>query len=147
MTPHLVMEAHRLTAHNTLVSTVRRLNYVYGSRTPNVPDDGAYRAIIQGQQDRFPTLRGIGIKHCWSGYVSAAYDAMPVFGATGAASLYCSTRAVRAPRPGPWLVTAGAFAGRATLSRIDGALRLRFAGRQYCASQLQPPPRFTRSSP
>lgn len=84
MTPHLVMEAHRLTTHNTIVSTVRQLNYVYGSRTPNVPDEGAYRAIIQGQQERFPTLRGLGVKHCWSGYVSVAYDAMPVFGATGA---------------------------------------------------------------
>ena len=49
-------------------------------------------------------------------------DNFAVFGATGAASLYCSTRAVRAPRPGPWLVAAGAFAGLATLSRIDGAL-------------------------
>lgn len=84
MTPHLVMEAHRLTAHNTLVSTVRQLNYAYGSQTPNVADEGAYRAIIQGQHARFPTLRGVGIKHCWSGYVSAAYDAMPVFGVIGA---------------------------------------------------------------
>lgn len=49
-------------------------------------------------------------------------DNFAVFGATGAASLYCSTRAIRAERPGPWLVAAGAFAGLATLSRIDGAL-------------------------
>ena len=49
-------------------------------------------------------------------------DNFAVFGATGAASLYCSMRAIRAPRPGPWLVAAGAFAGLATLSRIDGAL-------------------------
>ena len=49
-------------------------------------------------------------------------DNFAVFGATGAASLYCSMRAVRAPRPGQWLVAAGAFAGLATLSRIDGAL-------------------------
>jgi 4-amino-4-deoxy-L-arabinose transferase-like glycosyltransferase len=47
-------------------------------------------------------------------------DNFAVFGATGAASLYCSTRAVRADRPGPWLVAAGAFAGLATLTRIDG---------------------------
>ena len=47
-------------------------------------------------------------------------DNFAVFGATGAASLYCSMRAVRAPRPGLWLVAAGAFAGLATLSRIDG---------------------------
>jgi len=49
-------------------------------------------------------------------------DNFAVFGATGAASLYCSTRAIRAPRPGPWLVAAGMFAGFATLARIDGAL-------------------------
>ena len=49
-------------------------------------------------------------------------DNFAVFGATGAAALYCSMRAVRAPRPGPWLVAAGAFAGLATLARIDGAL-------------------------
>ncbi|HEX2140796.1 MAG TPA: glycosyltransferase family 39 protein, partial [Candidatus Limnocylindria bacterium] len=47
-------------------------------------------------------------------------DNFAVFGATGAASLYCSTRAVRAERLGPWLVAAGAFAGLATLARIDG---------------------------
>jgi 4-amino-4-deoxy-L-arabinose transferase-like glycosyltransferase len=47
-------------------------------------------------------------------------DNFAVFGATGAASLYCSMRAIRAPRPGPWLVAAGAFAGLATLARIDG---------------------------
>ena len=47
-------------------------------------------------------------------------DNFAVFGATGAASLYCSMRAIRADRPGPWLVAAGAFAGLATLSRIDG---------------------------
>jgi Dolichyl-phosphate-mannose-protein mannosyltransferase len=49
-------------------------------------------------------------------------DNFAVFGATGAASLYCSMAAVRASRPGPWLVAAGAFAGLATLARIDGVL-------------------------
>src|SRR5687767_411196 len=49
-------------------------------------------------------------------------DNFAVFGATGAASLYCSMRAVRAARPGPWLAAAGAFAGLATLARIDGVL-------------------------
>ncbi|HEX7067718.1 MAG TPA: glycosyltransferase family 39 protein [Candidatus Limnocylindria bacterium] len=48
-------------------------------------------------------------------------DNFAVFGATGAGSLYASMRAVRAPRPGPWLVLGGALAGLATLSRIDGA--------------------------
>lgn len=49
-------------------------------------------------------------------------DNFAVFGATGAASLYCSSRAVRAALAGPWLIAAGAFAGLATLARIDGVL-------------------------
>jgi 4-amino-4-deoxy-L-arabinose transferase-like glycosyltransferase len=49
-------------------------------------------------------------------------DAFVVFGAAGAAAIWCSMRAVRAPRPGPWLVAAGAFVGLATLARVDGLL-------------------------
>ncbi|HGH1346121.1 TPA: NAD(P)/FAD-dependent oxidoreductase [Acinetobacter baumannii] len=83
ITPHLMMESHRLTAHNTMVMTVKKLNYVYGSKTPNVPDNGAYALLAQTLRERHPTLRDIGIKHCWSGYVSVAYDALPVVGTTG----------------------------------------------------------------
>jgi hypothetical protein len=49
-------------------------------------------------------------------------DNFAVFGATGAASLYCCMRAVRSPVAGRWLVGGAAFAGLATLARIDGAL-------------------------
>ncbi|WP_217474056.1 NAD(P)/FAD-dependent oxidoreductase [Stutzerimonas stutzeri] len=84
ITPHLTMESHRLTAHNTMVLTVKKLNYVYGSKTPNVPDHGAYDALAKTLRERYPSLQGLGIQHCWSGYVSVAYDALPVVGATGA---------------------------------------------------------------
>jgi len=80
ITPHFIMESHRLTAHNTMVLTVKTLNYVYGSKTPNVPDDKAYAALVRTLRERHPTLRDLGIKHCWSGYVSVAYDALPVVG-------------------------------------------------------------------
>lgn len=49
-------------------------------------------------------------------------DNFAVFGVAGAGSLYASTRAIGASRPGPWLVLAGALAGLATLARIDGVL-------------------------
>lgn len=49
-------------------------------------------------------------------------DNFAVFGVTGAASLYCAQRAVRAARPGRWLLAGGALAGLATLARIDGVL-------------------------
>ena len=49
-------------------------------------------------------------------------DNFAVFGAAGAAAIWCSTRAVSAARPGPWLVAAGVATGLATLARIDGLL-------------------------
>ena len=49
-------------------------------------------------------------------------DAFAVFGAAGAGAIWCSTRAVRTPSPGPWLVAAGALVGLATLARVDGLL-------------------------
>lgn len=84
MTSHLVMESHRLTARNTLVLTTKRLGYAYGSRTPHEPDETAYKALEQTLCARFPTLGGVGIRACWSGYISFAYDALPVVGEAGA---------------------------------------------------------------
>ncbi|GGO87654.1 oxidoreductase [Marinobacterium nitratireducens] len=84
ITAHWTMESHRLTARNTLLVTTKRLDYAYGSQTPNVPDAAAYGALAGALNERFPTLRGLGIRACWSGYVSMAYDALPVVGETGA---------------------------------------------------------------
>lgn len=83
-TPHWVMESYRLTARDTLLVTTKRLGYAYGSRTPNVPDVTAYHALAQALEERFPTLRDVPIRACWSGYVSFAYDALPVVGESGA---------------------------------------------------------------
>ncbi|MGU7778857.1 NAD(P)/FAD-dependent oxidoreductase [Burkholderia sp. PU8-34] len=83
VTSHFTMESHRLTARNTLVLTTKRLHYVYGAQTPNVRDDAAYRALMNALCDRFPTLGGLAIRSCWSGYISFAGDALPVVGETG----------------------------------------------------------------
>ncbi|VWB37039.1 FAD-dependent oxidoreductase [Burkholderia lata] len=83
VTPHLTMESHRLTARNTLLVTTKRLDYVYGSRTPNVPDEAAYRALLATLRARFPQLGNLPVRACWSGYISFASDALPVVGATG----------------------------------------------------------------
>ncbi|MDU9393933.1 FAD-dependent oxidoreductase [Pseudomonas sp. zfem002] len=84
VTPHWTMESHRLTARDTLLVTTKQLGYAYGSGTPNQPDNAAYKALQQALNDRFPTLRGSAIRACWSGYISLAFDALPVVGATGA---------------------------------------------------------------
>lgn len=83
MTAHLTMESHRLTARNTLVLTTKRLGYVYGGQMPNVPDNAAYQALVQALHERFPIVGDIGLRACWSGYISLAYDALPVVGAVG----------------------------------------------------------------
>ncbi|WP_432261751.1 NAD(P)/FAD-dependent oxidoreductase [Cupriavidus sp. TMH.W2] len=83
VTVHWIMESHRLTARNTLLVTTKRLHYPYGSKTPNVPDHDQYRELSAALRDRFPTLKDIGIRACWSGYISFANDALPVVGTTG----------------------------------------------------------------
>jgi glycine/D-amino acid oxidase-like deaminating enzyme len=84
VTSHWTMESHRLTARNSLVLTTKRLNYSYGSGTPHVPDHAAYRELAVALRDRFPTLADLAIRSCWSGYISFAYDALPVVGEAGA---------------------------------------------------------------
>ncbi|WP_078197025.1 NAD(P)/FAD-dependent oxidoreductase [Cupriavidus necator] len=83
VTVHWTMESHRLTARNTLVLTTKRIHYVYGSQTPHVPDNDAYRELVVALHDRFPALKDLAIRACWSGYVSMAGDALPVVGETG----------------------------------------------------------------
>lgn len=83
VTPHMVMESHRLTARNTLVLTTKRLDYVYGSATPNVPDDASYGLLAGLLGQRFPQIGRIDIASCWSGYISFALDALPVVTAVG----------------------------------------------------------------
>jgi glycine/D-amino acid oxidase-like deaminating enzyme len=83
-TQHNIMESHRLTARNTLVLTTKTLQYIRGKRTPNAPYEPAYKALAGALRDRFPTLRDLGIRYCWSGYISMARDVMPIVGTTGA---------------------------------------------------------------
>lgn len=84
VTVHWTMESHRLTARNSLVLTTKRIHYVYGSQTPHVPDNDAYRELVVALHDRFPALKDLAIRACWSGYVSMAGDALPVVGQSGA---------------------------------------------------------------
>jgi gamma-glutamylputrescine oxidase len=84
VTGHWSMESFRLTARNTIISTVKRIHYPYGSKTPNVPDYDQYRELRTGLHERIPMLKDVALRHCWSGYISSAGDALPVVGTTGA---------------------------------------------------------------
>lgn len=84
VTPHVTMESHRLTVDNRLVITTKRVDYLYGLRTPNTPDNRAYRALVRSLYERFPMLGDVPLRACWSGYMSLASDGVPVVGETGA---------------------------------------------------------------
>ena len=84
VTGHWSMESFRLTARNTIISTVKRIHYPYGSKTPNVPAYDQYRELRKGLHERLPILKDVALRHCWSGYISTAGDMLPVVGTTGA---------------------------------------------------------------
>ncbi|PHM45338.1 oxidoreductase [Xenorhabdus mauleonii] len=135
ITPHITMESHRLTAHNTMVLTVKKLNYVYGSKAPNVPDNSAYAALAQTLRERHPTLRGLGIQHCWSGYVSGAYDLLPVVGTSGAQQNIFYV----AGCSGHGLAT-HSFIGQLLAERIDGAESALFTALDHKTPSTLPEP-------
>lgn len=83
MTAHWIMESFRLTAHNTLLVTTTKIQFPYGSKTPNAPAYESYRALRSALHERLPMLKDVSIRACWSGYVSAAGDALPAVGITG----------------------------------------------------------------
>ncbi len=84
VTSHWSMESFRLTSRNTIISTVKRIHYPYGSKTPNVPAYDQYRELRTNLHERLPSLKDVALRHCWSGYISIAGDMLPVVGTTGA---------------------------------------------------------------
>ena len=70
ITPHYTMESHRLTAHDTLLLTVKQLGYAYGSKTPNVPDHAAYAALSRVLRERFRSL----CRACHSALLERVYQ-------------------------------------------------------------------------
>jgi len=82
--------------------------------------------------ERFPSLRGIAIRACWSGYVSLAYNALPLVGATGAHDnvLYsegCSVHGLRSHwSANCWPIGSAAKNTQMALARLTGLRRAFF---------------------
>lgn len=134
-TQHLVMESHRLTVDNRLVVTTKRLGYAYDAQTPNIPDDRAYRDLETALRTRFPTLRDVAISACWSGYISFAYDGLPVVGTAGEHGniLYaagCSGHGVGTQ----------SFAGEVLADRINGVEHRYWSALQHKTPKTLPEP-------
>ncbi|WP_179405620.1 NAD(P)/FAD-dependent oxidoreductase [Burkholderia guangdongensis] len=135
VTAHRKMESHRLTARNTLVITTKRVRYAFGSRTPNIPDSAAYLALIRAFRERFPTLKDLAIRACWSGYISVAGDALPVVGATGERQNVFYTTGCSGHGVG-----AQSLAGRLLAERIRGDEPALLAGLRHQTPSTLPEP-------
>lgn len=134
-TSHLAMESHRLTAHNTLVLSTKRISYVYGSKTPNEPDGAAYRSLAEGLDARFPSLHGLRIAHCWSGYISFAFDALPVVGESGPQQNILYTAGCSGHGVGTQ-----SYIGRLLAERISGIEHPSLAALRHTTPSLLPEP-------
>ncbi|MCW6530391.1 FAD-binding oxidoreductase [Sphingomonas sp. MMSM20] len=135
VTAHYMMESHRLTASDTLVVTTKKVRYPYGSRTPNVPDYDAYHALRRALHERFPTVRGIALRTCWSGYISFAQDALPVIGVTGADQNIFYTAGCSGHG-----VASQSFVGHLLAQRIRGVVDPILAGIRHDTPNLLPEP-------
>lgn len=84
VTQHQIMENYRLTADNTLVFGVRRLE---GGQTypllPRSPDPGMMRELAENVYKRFPSLSDVPIARCWGGYISFSSSWTTVAGRIG----------------------------------------------------------------
>ena len=134
-TQHYVMESHRLTARNSLIVTTKRLHYMYGGQTPTEPDTTAYRDLSVALRDRFPTLKGVNLRACWSGYISFAHDGLPVVGELGAGQnvLYtagCSGHGVGSQ----------SFMGRLLADKVKGVEHPLLAALRHATPSVFPEP-------
>ncbi|MFJ4207917.1 NAD(P)/FAD-dependent oxidoreductase [Paenarthrobacter sp. NPDC089675] len=84
VTQHQIMENYRLTARNTIVFGVRRLesgaNYPL---QPRNPDPGMMRELAESFYRRFPSLSDVPIARTWGGWISFSASWTTVAGRVG----------------------------------------------------------------
>lgn len=85
VTQHQIMENYRLTADDTMVFGVRRVEA--GGQTypllPRNPDPGMVRELAEGFYKRFPTLSDVPIARSWGGWISFSSSWTTVAGRVG----------------------------------------------------------------
>lgn len=85
VTHHQIMENYRLTADNSMVFGLRRLEA--GGQTypllPRNPDPGMMRELAETFYKRFPTLSNVPIARCWGGWISFSSSWTTVAGRVG----------------------------------------------------------------
>lgn len=82
-TAHEILESYRVSARGSIVGGVKTVRYAYGSRLPVADDPRSFEVIEEAFRERFPGLRDLGIRHCWSGWLGYTPDFLPSLGVSG----------------------------------------------------------------
>lgn len=80
---HNVIEAYRVTAHNTIVSNTKRIFVEYGNRLTTTYQGRIFEPMVAAFRERFPALRELPIANCWGGWCALTPDMLPRVGVTG----------------------------------------------------------------
>src|SRR5690606_22514466 len=83
-TAHETLESYRVSARGSVVGGVKTVRYRYGSRLPAADDPRSFAIIEAAFRARFPALRGVAMRHFWSGWMGFAPDFLPLLGVAGA---------------------------------------------------------------
>lgn len=83
-TAHETLESYRVSARGSIVGGVKTVRYGYGSRLPAANDPRRFAAIEAAFRERFPAVRGVAMRHFWSGWMGFAPDFLPLLGVAGA---------------------------------------------------------------
>lgn len=84
ITQHQLMTHYRLTARNTLVCGVRRVERGLSYPLPErVPSPSLVNDMAKDLSDRFPTLSDVSIARAWGGWIGITSDWLSVAGQVG----------------------------------------------------------------
>lgn len=85
VTQHAIMENYRLTARNTIVFGVRRLERgtSYPLPTEKTPDPGLVEELAGAFATRFPSLADVEIRRAWGGWIAITSSWLPLAGQIG----------------------------------------------------------------
>lgn len=83
-TQHQIMENYRLTARNTIVFGVRRLESgAHYPLQPRSPDPGMVEELAEAFATRFPALADVGIARAWGGWIAFSASWTTIAGRVG----------------------------------------------------------------
>jgi len=84
VTQHNIMENYRLTARNSIVFGVRRLERGKTYPLPlKKPDPGLVEELTEAFATRFPDLADVAVEQAWGGWIAITSSWLPVAGAIG----------------------------------------------------------------